>query len=120
MYSENNRRTATGRANDEFLRRMIGGELAHGVPLMNTNVPPRATLPDYSENKTACDGQPRGENSAPMCNNNCPVQLHAPSLAMVYSPHQSFEELFSTEEALSHGTLFRKLNKPWMPGGGCR
>ena len=43
-----------------------------------------------------------------------------PSLAMVYSPHQSFEELFSTEEALSHGTLFRKLNKPWMPGGGCR
>ena len=113
MYSENNRRTATGRANDEFLRRMIGGELAHGVPLMNTNVPPRATLPDYSENKTACDGQPRGENSAPMCNNNCPVQLHAPSLAMVYAPKQCWQSVLDPTTGLRHGTIFTELILPF-------
>ena len=42
-----------------------------------------------------------------------------PSLAMVYSPHQMFDNLFSTEEALEHGTLFVELNKPWKVGG-CR
>lgn len=43
-----------------------------------------------------------------------------PSLAMVYSPHQFFTNIFSAEEALKHGTLFCELYKPWMPGGGCR
>ena len=42
-----------------------------------------------------------------------------PSLAMVYSPHQIFDGLFSTEEALEHGTLFVELDKPWKVGG-CR
>ena len=42
-----------------------------------------------------------------------------PSLAMVYSPHQSFDGLYSTEEALERGTLFVELDKPWKVGG-CR
>ena len=42
-----------------------------------------------------------------------------PSLAMVYSPHQIFENLYSAEEALEHGTLFIDLDKPWKVGG-CR
>lgn len=37
----------------------------------------------------------------------------SPSLAMAYSPFQYFHELYSTEEALERGTLFRELDKPW-------
>jgi hypothetical protein len=46
----------------------------------------------------------------------CPGE---PSLAMVYSPHQTFDNIYSTEEALEHGTLFVELDKPWKVGG-CR
>lgn len=35
------------------------------------------------------------------------------SLAMVYSPCQEFRELYEPEEALSKGTLFRELDKPF-------
>lgn len=37
------------------------------------------------------------------------------SLAMVYSPEQPFEGLYSPEDGLAHGTLFEALYKPWMP-----
>ncbi len=42
-----------------------------------------------------------------------------PSLAMVYSPYQHFQNIYNPYEALCHGTLFRELDKPWK-GGGCR
>lgn len=35
-----------------------------------------------------------------------------PSLAMVYSPEQSWRMLYSVEDALKHGTLFEELYKP--------
>ena len=34
------------------------------------------------------------------------------SLAMVYSPYQSFRMLYSEDDALRHGTLFEELYKP--------
>ncbi len=40
-----------------------------------------------------------------------------PSLAMVYPPYQHFRDIYSSYEALCHGTLFRELNKPWKAGG---
>ena len=40
--------------------------------------------------------------------------IPAPSLAMVYSPRQSFRGLYSPMEALSRGTLFEELDKPLM------
>ncbi len=40
-----------------------------------------------------------------------------PSLAMVYSPYQYFDKIYSPYEALCHGTLFSELNKPWKAGG---
>ena len=43
--------------------------------------------------------------------------LNGMSLAMVYSPCQSFEELYSSDEALRRGTLFRKLDKPFTGKG---
>ena len=38
------------------------------------------------------------------------------SLAMVYSPYQSWEDIFTQEEALKNGTLFAKLYKPYHGG----
>ena len=41
MYSDNQRRASASRANDEFLRRMVGGELTRAdVPVMNVETPP--------------------------------------------------------------------------------
>ena len=55
MYSETNRRASVRRANDEFLRRMLGGELTStDLPVMNAE---RPTLPVYPEvGRPACDG----------------------------------------------------------------
>ena len=38
------------------------------------------------------------------------------SLAMVYSPYQSWEDIFTEEEALKNGTLFARLYKPYTGG----
>ena len=35
-------------------------------------------------------------------------------LAMEYSPVQTFEALYSPDEALRRGTLFQKLDKPLL------
>ena len=41
---------------------------------------------------------------------HCPCD--GAQLAMVYAPMQSFRNLFSEDDALSHGTLFEQLYKP--------
>ena len=114
MYSDTNRRAAANRANDEFLRRMLGGDLAKDLPVMNAAPPPRPTLPDYSANKTACDGSPR-QSPAPEASacNNCPTHLHAPSLAMVYSPRQCWKGLLDPTVGLHSGTIFSDLVLPF-------
>jgi hypothetical protein len=40
------------------------------------------------------------------------------SLAMVYSPRQRFEDLFEPSEALRRGTLFCRLDMPFIGRGG--
>ena len=39
--------------------------------------------------------------------------LDGMSLAMVYAPCQTFDSLYSAEEALGRGTLFTALDKPF-------
>ena len=39
-------------------------------------------------------------------------------LGMAYVPEQSWGDLYSPEEALSHGTLFKALDYPFMGKGG--
>ena len=57
MYSENNRRASGMRANDEFLRRMLGGDLTGGeVPAM-TREPMEQ---NYSLERTGDDGHRDG------------------------------------------------------------
>lgn len=45
------------------------------------------------------------------------------SLAMVYSPEQAWQNLYSVEDGLCAGTIFRELDKPFYGpkcnGGNC-
>ena len=45
------------------------------------------------------------------------------SLAMVYSPHQHWRNLYDEETGLTRGTIFEELDKPFhgpaCMGGGC-
>lgn len=42
-------------------------------------------------------------------------------LAMVYAPDHGWEDVFGEEEALEHGTMFRRLELPFYPGKcGCK
>ncbi len=52
--------------------------------------------------------------------NSCPYTAHHeyPSLAMVYAPYQRWHKLYDIESALSCGTLFQELNKPFEGGRG--
>ena len=44
------------------------------------------------------------------------------ALAMVYTPVQEWKDLYNDDDALSHGTIFSELYKPFYHGcsGNCR
>ena len=142
MYSDQNRRASVNRANDEFLRRMLGGELTGGMmPVMNMETP---AVPlqmeqgsDHFGNRRSTDegnlsrqrerlsGEGSGgENCRPSCDGgydcgsgngnygDCPTQIHAPSLAMVYAPRQCWRNLLDPQSALENGSLFAELILP--------
>lgn len=106
MYPKNNR-PPSGRVNDEFLRRMVGGELIGD------------TLPVMQMTRKEATNQTR--STIPNCNQDddetalseCPVMLGAPSLAMVYSPRQCWRNLLEPDAALSSGSLFAELVLPF-------
>lgn len=98
MYEKNNRSSAWG-SHDEFLRRMLGGELpGRSLPTMNR---PEPTPVDQPETE-AENGQGTGSGCC-----------RYPSLAMVYAPEQKWKDLLSLDDALDEGTLFRELVKPF-------
>ena len=93
MYRPN-QSSASGRANAEFLRRMTSGDCGCELP----------TRPVFNPQQGTIGG------TVP-----CPTM---PSLAMVYSPVQSWSNRFdSPSKALSEGSLFKDLIKPFE---GCR
>lgn len=52
-------------------------------------------------------------------NNDCQYQYHLVGfpLASVYSPIQSFDNIYDCETALSRGTIFIELDLPFVCGG---
>ncbi|MCI7099082.1 MAG: spore coat associated protein CotJA [Lachnospiraceae bacterium] len=48
-----------------------------------------------------------------------PEKENVPSFAMAYVPYQQFGEIFSLSEAISKGTIFPELYKPFQKGA-CR
>ncbi len=133
MYSENNRRSAARRADDEFLRRMMGGDLTgngvgeQSVPSTDSGQQP---LPFHTgescrPNAHSDNGQSSTLNreKSALCipSTACPTQLSAPALAMVYAPRQCWRNLFDPAEGLSKGTIFSELELPLeFCGGHCK
>ena len=111
MYSETDRRSSVRRANDEFLRRMLGGEAAEGTPfcaVMNMNGGERPQLPPEG-NRPSCDGSYRpGEGG-----DACPKHIHAPALAMAYAPRQCWQNLLDPASGLKAGSMFAELILPF-------
>ncbi len=116
MYSDHDKRPSAYRANDEFLRRMLGGELTGGtLPVMNTDLPglSEESLPRQEGNGPLCDGS-MGHGG--MAGGNCQKEPWAPSLAMVYAPRQCWRNLLDPQSALSEGSLFAELILPLEVG----
>ena len=123
MYSERENRAGVQRANNEFLRRMLGGELTTGyVPVFNEETP---SLPEYPD-RPPCDGgidQSGAGTAGAHCTSACGTSLNAPSLAMVYAPVQCWRGLLNPTEALKQGSQFSELVLPFegyrKGKGGC-
>ena len=115
MYSENEKQYSRRRSNDEFLRRIRGEEFLAGLSA-GSDIPTisRMDTPQVDERvRTACDGSNNATNRQD-ANYHC----HMPSLAMVYSPFQEWQDLLSPEEGLAHGSIFTELIKPLEVGNG--
>ena len=132
MYFENNRRAAQSRADADFLRRMLGGELnGNGCGCNRSDDRTR----ERSCNRTSvearrgmgecCEWTPQArQEEVPVrpeggcgcqkpCNTSCPTEIHAPALAMVYSPRQCWRKLLDPAEGLKQGTIFAELVLPF-------
>lgn len=67
-----------------------------------------------------CRSCPTRERECPQTSEDCTSgndPLYGRSLAMVYSPVQGFDDLYEPEEGLLHGTIFVRLDKPFLAGG---
>ena len=127
MYFENNRRAAESRADADFLRRMLGGELNGNRCNRSRDRAPAETRQGVGEccEWTPQARQPQARQEMPVrpensgcgcqkpCNTSCPTEVHAPSLAMVYSPRQCWRKLLDPAEGLKHGTIFAELVLPF-------
>ena len=119
MYSDNDKRPSAARVNDEFLRRMLGGELTAGAcPVMNTDpeILPEQGIPGHGGNGPLCDGSMGNGEMA----GGCPKEPWAPSLAMVYAPRQCWRNLLDPQSALAEGSQFAELILPLEVGRGPR
>ena len=135
MYMENNRPTSPNRANDDFLRRMLGGELKSGErAVMNKaeeasqeSRPSDCVFGKVCARREGMQNEPRERNARgedrPKCNDGdeneceCPKYMRMPSLAMVYAPHQCWQNLLDPESALGHGSQFAELILPLEADG---
>jgi len=109
MYFEPEKKACVQRANNEFLRRMLGGELGTGCALPTGD---RQSLPEYPT-RPPCDGGTDEHAGCKHGSNHREECPNAPSLAMVYAPKQSWRGVFDPHEALMHGTQFGELVLPF-------
>lgn len=97
----------------------------------------RDTLWGRSASRRLCNGDRRPEGQIPLeehmsmpnttdememdlSHRRCkkPGSLSDYALAMVYTPEQEFVEVYDPMTALSRGTMFSELDKPWLGSGG--
>lgn len=121
MYFENNRRAAESRADADFLRRMLGGELSNSRADASSADLRGSANGSFCEWSSRSQSQREATSSRPVSeydsqkprNTACPTEIPAPALAMVYSPLQCWRKLFEPEEGLKHGTIFSELALPF-------
>jgi len=123
MYSDDHRQTPTHRANDAFLRQMLGGDLKGGeLSRLQTETVKRPEV--WDDRRVDCRGNLlSGESAHPEKSmresgeqrdrETCPTEISAPALAMVYSPKQCWRKLFDPQSGLEHGSLFAELILPF-------
>lgn len=100
--------TAARRSGDEFLRKMLSGDIPVGnMPAME----PSASIPTRDGN--CCAGSAPSMPSRPSPCNHPALNPAMPALAMVYSPEQAWRCLYTPDKALNAGTLFAELDKPF-------
>ena len=117
MNFESNRRVSARRANEDFLRRMLGAESADGSrAVINPAPSPTPSLPEVRPNRPSCDGSypDRGESGS-----TCQQTPGMPSLAMVYAPVQCWQNLLDPVTGLSRGSIFADLLLPFEGKSGC-
>ena len=115
MYFENEQDNSRRRSGDEFLRRMKSEEFlsrlstGNDIPTFSrTDVPRRDERP-----RTSCNGEEARKGKTGFTTETQGTKCHMPSLAMVYSPYQEWQNLLSLQEGLYHGSIFAELIKPF-------
>ena len=115
MYSESNRHFASHRTDDAFLRRMLGGQLT-GEALSGSSTDDAQAIPVCDKaTRTSCQGLASATQSTPACPSHageCPSNIPAPSIAMVYAPRQCWRNLMDPATGLAHGSIFSELILP--------
>ncbi len=113
MYSENNRRNTSRRADNEFLRRMLGGDMSgRTCPIMSTRSQERPQ-PRRDEPMPPCNQDGGRPTPAPhSCTCSCPSEIPAPAIAMVYAPKQCWRNLLDPASGLAKGSIFSELILP--------
>ena len=107
MYMDDNTQNACGRISDSTLRRVLDdGRLSCQSLNLTTE----------RERVDGCSSCHSGETWG--------LRGQYP-LAMVYAPIQEFEDTYDVDTALDRGTLFKRLDLPFMGqtvtrGGDCR
>ena len=112
MYNPN-QSASSRRAGEEFLRRMNYS----GSQGCNRNAVSReVNVPVFNQGGTSGCCENHESHGCTQSYNS-----YMPALAMVYSPIQEWACLMETpEKALSTGTLFQELNKPFYGSGARR
>ena len=69
-------------------------------------------------NGVGCGCGGNNQNSGDRRPNTC-GELRGCALSMVYSPFQTFDDIYDAAEGLSRGTIFKMLDMPLVGNGRC-
>ena len=130
MEYKNDNRTPRDRLTDDFLSELLDCECEGQSCDINGNRPAPNRIRERREyyrpansNETAMDNcSDKSEDTVFECGCGSCVgfavpHLHKVPLAMVYSPHQQWENIYEAEMGLKRGTIFKCLDFPFMHAG---
>ncbi len=132
MEYRKNYNTPRERIDDDMLLRILNEEdvgcCSYGDS--NANARKRSSKVEcgnavrQSRNVSRQEVKPDGSSKGECCDDACAKKncLSGYHLAMSYTPDQEWQHLYCDEDAMSHGTIFTELYKPFFHGcnGSCR